>query len=127
MQVALAMSAREGARSVHGAAGAACTNGHEPSALVRGPRLKHVRWAALPGGNGLITDTQSLLRWFPASPDSTSVRRSAMSFLPSLPDADMKQTLKREPDIGIPLSQLNQVVMRGDAPFTPGERELIAA
>ncbi len=50
-----------------------------------------------------------------------------MSFLPSLPDADMKQTLKLEPDIGIPLSQLNQVVMRGDAPFTPGERELIAA
>jgi uncharacterized peroxidase-related enzyme len=50
-----------------------------------------------------------------------------MSFLPSLPDADMKQTLKHEPDIGIPFSQLNQAVMRGDAPFTPGERECIAA
>jgi uncharacterized peroxidase-related enzyme len=50
-----------------------------------------------------------------------------MSFLPSLPDADMKQTLKHEPDIGIPFSQLNQAVMRGEAPFTPGERELMAA
>jgi uncharacterized peroxidase-related enzyme len=50
-----------------------------------------------------------------------------MSFLPSLPEADMKQTLKCEPDIGIPFSQLNQAVMRGDAPFTPGEREFIAA
>ena len=50
-----------------------------------------------------------------------------MSFLPSLPDADMKRTLKREPDIGIPFSQLNQAVMRGDAPFTPGEREFVAA
>jgi uncharacterized peroxidase-related enzyme len=50
-----------------------------------------------------------------------------MSFLSSLPDADMKQTLRHEPDIGIPFSQLNQAVMRGEAPFTPGERELIAA
>ena len=50
-----------------------------------------------------------------------------MSFLPSLPEADMKQTLKCEPDTGIPFSQLNQAVMRGNAPFTPGERELIAA
>jgi uncharacterized peroxidase-related enzyme len=50
-----------------------------------------------------------------------------MSFLPSLPDADMKQTLKCEPDIGIPFSQLNQAVMRANAPFTPGEREFIAA
>lgn len=50
-----------------------------------------------------------------------------MSFLPSLPEADMKQTLKWEPDIGVPFSQLNQAVMRGDAPFTPGERECIAA
>jgi len=50
-----------------------------------------------------------------------------MSFLPSLPDADMKQTLKHEPDIGVPFAQLNQAVMRGEAPFTPGERELIAA
>jgi uncharacterized peroxidase-related enzyme len=50
-----------------------------------------------------------------------------MAFLPSMPDADMKDTLAREPAIGIPFSQLNEAVMRGDAPFTAGERELIAA
>ena len=50
-----------------------------------------------------------------------------MAFLPSMPDADMKDTLAREPTIGIPFSQLNEAVMRGDAPFTAGERELLAA
>ena len=50
-----------------------------------------------------------------------------MAFFPSMPDADMKQTLAREPAIGIPFSQLNEAVMRGDAPFTAGERELLAA
>jgi uncharacterized peroxidase-related enzyme len=50
-----------------------------------------------------------------------------MAFFPSMPDADMKHTLAREPAIGIPFSQLNEAVMRGDAPFTAGERELIAA
>jgi uncharacterized peroxidase-related enzyme len=50
-----------------------------------------------------------------------------MAFLPSMPDADMKDTLTREPAIGIPFSQLNEAVMRGNAPFTAGERELIAA
>ena len=50
-----------------------------------------------------------------------------MAFFPSMPDADMKDTLAREPAIGIPFSQLNEAVMRGDAPFTAGERELLAA
>jgi uncharacterized peroxidase-related enzyme len=50
-----------------------------------------------------------------------------MAFLPSMPDADMQDTLAREPAIGIPFSQLNEAVMRGDAPFTAGERELLAA
>jgi uncharacterized peroxidase-related enzyme len=50
-----------------------------------------------------------------------------MAFFPSMPDADMKHTLAREPAIGIPFSQLNEAVMRGDAPFTAGERELLAA
>ena len=50
-----------------------------------------------------------------------------MAFLPSMPDADMKHTLAREPAIGIPFSQLNEAVMRGDAPFSAGERELLAA
>jgi hypothetical protein len=39
-----------------------------------------------------------------------------MAFLPSMPDADMKDTLAREPAIGILFSQLNEAVMRGDAP-----------
>jgi uncharacterized peroxidase-related enzyme len=50
-----------------------------------------------------------------------------MAFFPSEPDADMKRTLARVPAIGIPFSQLNEAVMRGDAPFTAGERELLAA
>jgi uncharacterized peroxidase-related enzyme len=50
-----------------------------------------------------------------------------MAFFPSEPDADMKRTLARIPAIGIPFSQLNEAVMRGDAPFTAGERELLAA
>src|SRR5215831_20166080 len=54
-------------------------------------------------------------------------RSRAMAFLPSMPDADMKDTLTREPAIGIPFSQLNEAVMRGDAPFSAGERELLAA
>jgi uncharacterized peroxidase-related enzyme len=44
-----------------------------------------------------------------------------------MPDADMKDTLAREPAIGMPFSQLNEAVMRGDAPFSAGERELLAA
>jgi uncharacterized peroxidase-related enzyme len=44
-----------------------------------------------------------------------------------MPDADMKDTLAREPAIGMPFSQLNEAVMRGGAPFTAGERELLAA
>src|SRR5262249_37320762 len=48
------------------------------------------------------------------SPPRGPVERSrAMAFLPSMPDADMKDTLAREPAIGIPFSQLNEAVMRG--------------
>src|SRR5262249_6998604 len=54
-------------------------------------------------------------------------RSHAMAFFPSAPDADMKHTLAREPAIGIPFSRLNEAVMRGDAPFSAGERELLAA
>src|SRR5262245_38217623 len=54
-------------------------------------------------------------------------RSHAMAFFSSAPDADIKHTLAREPAIGIPFSQLNEAVMRGDAPFTAGERELLAA
>src|SRR6266540_3690076 len=60
-------------------------------------------------------------------PGSPCERSLAMAFFPSVPDADMKHTLAREPAIGMPFSQLNEAVMRGDAPFTAGERELIAA
>jgi uncharacterized peroxidase-related enzyme len=50
-----------------------------------------------------------------------------MAFLPSEPDADMKRALARVPAIGIPFSHRNEAVMRGDAPFSAGERELLAA
>src|SRR2546429_9951109 len=65
--------------------------------------------------------------WAPAHPPPRGPfeRSSAMAFFPSMPDADMKGTLAREPAIGIPFSQLNEAVMRGAAPFTAGERELL--
>src|SRR6266852_2779205 len=60
-------------------------------------------------------------------PERSCERSHAMAFFPSAPDADMKRTLAREPAIGMPFSQLNEAVMRGDAPFSAGERELLAA
>src|SRR5215475_2284522 len=59
--------------------------------------------------------------------DGPCERSHTMAFFPSVPDADMKHTLAREPAIGIPFSQLNEAVMRGDAPFSAGEPELLAA
>jgi len=50
-----------------------------------------------------------------------------MAFFSSMPDADMKDTRAREPAIGMPFSRLNEAVIRGDAPFSAGERELLAA
>jgi uncharacterized peroxidase-related enzyme len=50
-----------------------------------------------------------------------------MTFLKSLPDADLKDVLRAWPDVGAPMAEYHQAVMRGDGPFSVGERELIAA
>lgn len=53
-----------------------------------------------------------------------------MAFVKSVPSADesVGAVMRRYPDQGIPLTELTEVVMRtGDCPFTPAERELIAA
>lgn len=51
-----------------------------------------------------------------------------MTYLPSLPDdAILPHVYMAFPDASRPLNEYTQVVMRGDSPFTPAERELIAA
>ena len=50
-----------------------------------------------------------------------------MTYLKSLPDADLKQVLRLQPAAGVPLAQYHEALMRGPSPFTEGERELIAA
>jgi uncharacterized peroxidase-related enzyme len=51
-----------------------------------------------------------------------------MSYLNSLPaDAKLLQVFQAFPAPARPLLELHEVVLRGDSPFGPGERELIAA
>ena len=50
-----------------------------------------------------------------------------MTYLRNLPDADLKELLKSEPDLGIPFAQYHEVLLRGPSPFSVGERELMAA
>jgi uncharacterized peroxidase-related enzyme len=51
-----------------------------------------------------------------------------MSFLKSLPaDAGLLQIFQAFPEIARPLIEYHEVLLRGDSPFTPAERELIAA
>lgn len=51
-----------------------------------------------------------------------------MSYLRSLPpDAALLQVFQSYPQAARPLLELHEVVMRGPAPFTAAERELIAA
>lgn len=50
-----------------------------------------------------------------------------MSFLKDMPDADLKMILRRETELGRLFAEYHEVLMRGPSPFTPGERELIAA
>lgn len=51
-----------------------------------------------------------------------------MPFLKSLPDdARLLAVFQRFPESARPLFELHEVIMRGDSPFTLGERELIAA
>lgn len=51
-----------------------------------------------------------------------------MPFFPSLPaDASVPQIFNAHPDIYRPFSLVNEAIMRGPSPLTPGERELIGA
>jgi uncharacterized peroxidase-related enzyme len=51
-----------------------------------------------------------------------------MSFLQSLPkDAGLLQIFQVFPERARPLLEYHEVLLRGDSPFTAGERELIAA
>lgn len=51
-----------------------------------------------------------------------------MSYLPSLPeDTTLLQVFQSYPATARPLLDFHELLMRGPSPFTPGERELIAA
>jgi uncharacterized peroxidase-related enzyme len=51
-----------------------------------------------------------------------------MSFLKSLPpEAGLLQVFQAFPEAARPLLEYHELLMRGDSPFTPAERELIAA
>ncbi len=49
-----------------------------------------------------------------------------MTYLRNLPDADLKELLKSEPELGVPFAQYHEVLLRGPSPFSVGERELMA-
>lgn len=44
-----------------------------------------------------------------------------------MPDADLKELLKSEPELGEPFAQYHEVLLRGPSPYSVGERELMAA
>lgn len=50
-----------------------------------------------------------------------------MTYIRNLPNADLKEVLKSEPDLGLPIAEYHEVLLRGPSPFSPGERELMAA
>jgi uncharacterized peroxidase-related enzyme len=51
-----------------------------------------------------------------------------MSYLRALPpDAGLLQIFQAFPEVARPLLEYHEVLLRGDSPFTAGERELIAA
>jgi uncharacterized peroxidase-related enzyme len=51
-----------------------------------------------------------------------------MSFLKSLPaEAGLLQIFQAFPEIARPLIEYHEVLLRGESPFTPAQRELIAA
>ncbi len=50
-----------------------------------------------------------------------------MTYLHNHPNADLKEILKSEPDLGLPIAQYHEVLLRGPSPFSIGERELMAA
>ena len=50
-----------------------------------------------------------------------------MTYLRSFPQADLKEILKSEPELGLPIAQYHEALLRGPSPFSIGERELMAA
>ena len=48
-----------------------------------------------------------------------------MAYLTSMPDAGLKEVLRMEPALGLPIAEYHQALLRGPSPFTEGERELI--
>lgn len=51
-----------------------------------------------------------------------------MPFFSSLPPkAGIGELYRLNPDVRLPMAQLGRVIMRGESPLTPAERELIAA
>ncbi len=50
-----------------------------------------------------------------------------MTYLHNHPNADLKEILKSEPDLGLPIAEYHEVLLRGPSPFSVGERELMAA
>ena len=50
-----------------------------------------------------------------------------MSFLPSIPNASLLDVLKAYSELVTPLHEFAEALMRGPSPFSPGQRELIAA
>lgn len=50
-----------------------------------------------------------------------------MTYLRNLPNADLKEILKSEPDLGLPIALYHEALLRGPSPFSIAERELMAA
>jgi uncharacterized peroxidase-related enzyme len=50
-----------------------------------------------------------------------------LTYLRNFPNADLKEILKSEPDLGLPIALYHEALLRGPSPFSIGERELMAA
>ncbi len=50
-----------------------------------------------------------------------------MTFLPSMPQASLLEIFKAYPEFAHPIHEFAHTLMRGESPFSPAERELIAA
>jgi uncharacterized peroxidase-related enzyme len=48
-----------------------------------------------------------------------------MTYLATMPDAGLKEVLRMDPALGLPIAEYHQALLRGPSPFTEGERELI--
>ena len=50
-----------------------------------------------------------------------------MTYMKSMPNADLRAVLKSEPALGLPIAEYHEALLRGPSPLTAGERELIGA